>query len=52
MVAEAARVEQRVVVRLRPYATFQTLPKHVSDAQDIDPRLLQSLGEDNAMALT
>lgn len=43
-VAEAAKVEQRVVVRLRPYATFQTPLKHVYDAQDINPRLLHSLG--------
>jgi PPOX class probable F420-dependent enzyme len=44
-VAEAAKVEQRLVVRLRPYATFQTPPKHVYDAQDISPRLLHSLGQ-------
>jgi PPOX class probable F420-dependent enzyme len=44
-VAEAAKLEQRVVARLRPYATFQTPPKHVYDAQDINPRLLHSLGQ-------
>jgi PPOX class probable F420-dependent enzyme len=44
-VVEAAKAEQRVVVRLRPYATFQTPPKHVYDAQDISPRLLHSLGQ-------
>src|SRR5436309_14702916 len=44
-VAEAAKVEQRMVVRLRPYATFQTPPKHVYDANDINPRLLHSLGQ-------
>jgi len=44
-VAEAARVEQRVVMRLRPYATFQTPSKHVYDAQDVNPRLLHSLGQ-------
>jgi hypothetical protein len=33
------------VVRLRPYATFQTPPKHVYDAQDISPALLHSLGQ-------
>jgi PPOX class probable F420-dependent enzyme len=43
-VAEAAKLEQRVVARLRPYATFQTPPKHVYDAKDINPRLLHSLG--------
>jgi len=44
-VAEAAKLEQRVVARLRPYATFQTPPKHVYDAKDINPRLLHSLGQ-------
>jgi PPOX class probable F420-dependent enzyme len=44
-VAEGAKAEQRVVVRLRPYATFQTPPKHVYDAQDISPELLHSLGQ-------
>ena len=44
-VAEAAKLEQRVVARLRPYATFQTPPKHVYEAQDISPRLLHSLGQ-------
>jgi PPOX class probable F420-dependent enzyme len=44
-VAEAAKVEQRVVLRLSPYATFQTPPKHVYDAKDISPRLLHSLGQ-------
>jgi hypothetical protein len=44
-VAQAAKVEQRVVVRLRPYATSQTPPKHVYDAQDISPRQLHSLGQ-------
>ena len=44
-VAKAAEVEQRVIVRLRPYATFQTQPKHVYDARDISPRLLHTLGQ-------
>ena len=44
-VAAAAKVEQRVVVRLRPYATFHTPPKHVYDAQDVNPELLHSLGQ-------
>jgi nitroimidazol reductase NimA-like FMN-containing flavoprotein (pyridoxamine 5'-phosphate oxidase superfamily) len=42
--ASIETVEQRVVVRLHPYATFQTPPKHVYDSQDINPRLLHSLG--------
>jgi PPOX class probable F420-dependent enzyme len=44
-VADAAALEQRVVVRLRPYATFRTPPKHVYEAEDIDPRLVHSLGQ-------
>jgi PPOX class probable F420-dependent enzyme len=42
MVAEGARAEQRVVLRLRPYATFYTPPKHVHSAEDINPALLHS----------
>jgi PPOX class probable F420-dependent enzyme len=30
------REEQRVVVRIRPYATFATPPRHVYEADDID----------------
>jgi PPOX class probable F420-dependent enzyme len=42
MVEEGARTEQRVVLRLRPYATFYTPPVHVSSAEDIDPKLRHS----------
>jgi PPOX class probable F420-dependent enzyme len=35
MVEEGARREERVVLRLRPYATFETPPRHVSGADDI-----------------
>jgi PPOX class probable F420-dependent enzyme len=35
LVAEGARNEGRVVVRLRPYATFETPPRHVHDESDI-----------------
>jgi hypothetical protein len=35
MVEESARLEERVVVRLRPYATFYTPPKHVHSEDDI-----------------
>jgi PPOX class probable F420-dependent enzyme len=39
MVEAGARAEQRVVLRLRPYATFYTPPVHVDSADDIDPNL-------------
>jgi Pyridoxamine 5'-phosphate oxidase len=35
MVEEGARIEQRVVVRLRPYATFHIPPAHVYSEADI-----------------
>jgi PPOX class probable F420-dependent enzyme len=35
MVREGALREGRVVLRLTPYATFHTPPRHVSDATDI-----------------
>jgi hypothetical protein len=31
-----AREENRVVIRVRPYATFATPPRHVYQAGDID----------------
>lgn len=34
-VAEGAKKEQRVVLRLEPYATFETPPRHVSDESDL-----------------
>ena len=40
MVEEGARVEKRVAVRLRPYATFYTRPRHVHKESDIGPGLL------------
>jgi hypothetical protein len=42
LVEEGARVEGRVVLRLRPYATFATPPKHVSSEADISEDLLHS----------
>ncbi len=42
MVEAGARAEERVVVRLRPYATFYTPPRHVESADDINPNLLHS----------
>jgi PPOX class probable F420-dependent enzyme len=35
-IAEMARDEQRVVIRVRPYATFETPPRHVHKMSDID----------------
>jgi hypothetical protein len=40
MVEEGARIEKRVALRLRPYATFYTPPKHVESEADIGPGLL------------
>jgi PPOX class probable F420-dependent enzyme len=34
--AQLAREEQRVVVRVRPYATYETPPRHVYKMSDID----------------
>jgi PPOX class probable F420-dependent enzyme len=45
MVEEGARREGRVVVRLTPYATFHSPPKHVNSAQDVNERLLHGLGD-------
>jgi hypothetical protein len=42
MVEEGARAEGRVVLRLKPYATFETPPKHVSSEADINEDLLHS----------
>ncbi len=35
-VEQMARDENRVVIRVRPYATFATPPRHVYKAEDID----------------
>jgi PPOX class probable F420-dependent enzyme len=40
MVEAGAREEKRVAVRLRPYATFYTPPRHVHQESDINPGLL------------
>jgi nitroimidazol reductase NimA-like FMN-containing flavoprotein (pyridoxamine 5'-phosphate oxidase superfamily) len=39
LVAEGAKKEDRVVLRLRPYATFETPPRHVHDESDINSSL-------------
>jgi hypothetical protein len=44
MIEEGARLESRVAVRLRPYATFYTPPRHVHSEADIGPGLLHSTG--------
>jgi PPOX class probable F420-dependent enzyme len=35
-IGQLARDEQRVVIRVRPYATFETPPRHVYQMADID----------------
>ena len=44
MVAEGVIRENRVVLRLTPYATFETPPRHVYSADDINERLTHSTG--------
>ena len=39
MVEQGARAEKRVAVRLRPYATFYTPPRHVHSEADVNPSL-------------
>jgi PPOX class probable F420-dependent enzyme len=45
MVEEGARREGRVVLRLRPYQTFHSPPKHVHQASDVSEKLLHGLGD-------
>ena len=45
MIAEGASREGRVVLRLRPYATFHSPPKHVHQASDVNEKLLHGLGD-------
>jgi PPOX class probable F420-dependent enzyme len=35
-IAQMARDEQRVVIRVRPYSTFETPPRHVRQMADLD----------------
>jgi len=42
---EGAKREGRVVLRLRPYQTFHSPPKHVHQASDVDEKLLHGLGD-------
>jgi PPOX class probable F420-dependent enzyme len=39
LVADGAKKEGRVVLRLRPYATFETPPRHVNNESDINSSL-------------
>lgn len=45
MVEEGAKREGRVVLRLRPYRTFHSPPKHVHQASDVNENLLHGLGD-------
>jgi hypothetical protein len=48
LVAQGAAKEGRVVLRLTPYATFHSPPRHVHSAKDIDEKnknLLHDLGD-------
>ena len=45
LVEEGARREGRVVLRLKPYATFHSPPKHVHRESDIGEKLLHGHGE-------
>jgi len=44
MVADGVSREDRVVLRLAPYATFETPPRHVYSADDINEKLTHELG--------
>ena len=39
MMEQGARVEKRVAIRLRPYATFYTPPRHVHSEADVNASL-------------
>jgi PPOX class probable F420-dependent enzyme len=39
LVTEGAKREGRIALRLRPYATFETPPRHVSSESDVNPSL-------------
>ena len=44
IVAEGVSKENRVVLRLTPYATFETPPRHVHSADDVNENLVHELG--------
>ena len=43
MIAEGVRRENRVVLRLTPYATFETPPRHVYSAGDLNEKLVHEV---------
>jgi hypothetical protein len=43
-VTEGVKRENRVVLRLTPYATFETPPRHVNSADDVNENLVHELG--------
>ncbi len=45
MVEEGAKREGRVVVRLSPYSSFHSPPKHVHQASDVNEGLAHGLGD-------
>jgi hypothetical protein len=45
MVEEGARREGRVVVRVTPYATFPSPPRHVHREKDVNEKLVHGLGD-------
>jgi PPOX class probable F420-dependent enzyme len=45
MVEEGARREGRVVLRITPYATFHSPPKHVHSERDVNEKLVHDLGD-------
>ena len=44
MMEQGARVEKRVAIRLRPYATFYTPPRHVHSEADVNEDLIHETG--------
>jgi nitroimidazol reductase NimA-like FMN-containing flavoprotein (pyridoxamine 5'-phosphate oxidase superfamily) len=44
LIAEGITRENRVVLRLTPYATFETPPRHVYSADDVNENLTHELG--------
>jgi hypothetical protein len=44
MLADGVTREDRVVLRLTPYATFETPPRHVHSADDVNENLVHDLG--------
>ena len=45
MVEQGAKKEGRVVVRLTPYATFCTPPRHVHSERDVNEKLTHEVGD-------